>query len=76
MGKSFMMRAVLSEELSTPDAAVYEVFDDQGTLVGFNITATAPAEDDPAPDTQALAEALSALPPETLDALKAALGLT
>lgn len=28
------------------------------------------------PDTQALAEALAALPPATLDALKAALGLT
>lgn len=36
--------------------------------------------DPPAPqpqaDTQALAEALAELPPETLDALRAALGLT
>ena len=35
-----------------------------------------PPAPEPQTDTQALAEALSELPPETLDALKAALGLT
>lgn len=35
-----------------------------------------PPESEPQPDTQALAEALAELPPATLDALKAALGLT
>lgn len=35
-----------------------------------------PPAPEPQTDTQALAEALSALPPETLDALKSALGLT
>jgi len=35
-----------------------------------------PPAPEPQTDTQALAEALSELPPETLDALRAALGLT
>lgn len=62
--------------------AIVTVYGDGGydpNLPNDNIIEQYEVPDPPAPqpqtDTQALAEALSALPPSTLDALKSALGI-
>ena len=62
-------RALLSDD---GRFRVYEVRDDAGLVVGTDTEPVAPAPPDAVQD---IAEALAALPPATLAALRAALGI-